>query len=234
MSDISNKVLEEIKEKNISPTPGWFFEIKNILMWLLFITSSFIGGLAISIIIFLLANFDWEIYPMLAISQVRHAMMAIPYFWVMSFLLLIIFAYYNFKNTKTGYRYALAVVVLTSFILSLFLGMIFYLSGVSEDIHEFLCHNIPIYNTLIYDHDDIWRFPERGLLAGEITDINNAQDFYIRDLMGRTWHIVSNGALIDCAEVSIGSKIKIEGRPLEDSNFSSVVIMSWAPCPRKK
>ncbi|HSA07753.1 MAG TPA: hypothetical protein P5099_00025, partial [Candidatus Moranbacteria bacterium] len=62
MTEISDKIIKDIKEKNIHPKPRWFFAVRNLAFWLLFIAAIFVGALSFAVILDVLTNHDWDIY----------------------------------------------------------------------------------------------------------------------------------------------------------------------------
>jgi len=81
--NLKNKILEEIKEKDISPKPRWQFLLKDYCIWVLGGISIFIGGIAFSLIVFVLMNSDWESYRYLSNGFFEHLVKMAPYLWIM-------------------------------------------------------------------------------------------------------------------------------------------------------
>ena len=60
-NNTSKNVLKEIKAKNIKPKAKWRFLLKKSVVWFSFGLCALIGGLAMSVIIFMLVSNDWDL-----------------------------------------------------------------------------------------------------------------------------------------------------------------------------
>jgi len=228
MSEISKEVLKDIEEKKIAPRSRWFFFLKNYLIWFLFLVFLILSSLALSTILFLLTTQDWDVYDYLGRSFLEHVFLSLPYLWIIIFSLLILLLYYDFSHTKHGYKHAIWHTFIISFILSLVLGTVLFLLDVDSEIHETFSKKLPFYNDLIYYKEDIWDKPERGLLAGEILEVENNNDFTLRDFQGRIWHIEGkNISWPDDLIPQKGLKIKIIGQEESNDVFLGKTCKCW-------
>jgi hypothetical protein len=228
MTEISEKTIKIIEEKKITPTPRWRFLLKNYVIWAFFAASIIIGALAITTIIFILTDSDWDVYKYLDRTLFEHIFVSIPYVWFAVLALFVIVAHYNYKQTRSGYRYGTFFAVGGSVILSLALGIILFFAGLDSEIHEFFSRQIPFYETIIYSKKDVWTNAERGLLAGEITDVKSQDEFTLRDLDGNIWQI--KGKNLVWFGPSLPQKnveIKLIGKIVNDSVFSPEVVRPW-------
>lgn len=186
------------------------------------------GSLAISTILFIVTTHDWDIYDYLGRSFLKHVFISIPHFWIAVFAVLILSACYSFTRTKHGYREAISRVFLGSIIGSLILGTALFFCGVNSQVHEFFSRNVPFYNDLIYYKEDIWDKPEKGLLAGEVSDVRNKNEFILTDFKGNTWHIVGDNIMWpDNIVPQNGIEIKIIGRQQNDNIFYGNTVRRW-------
>ena len=84
--DLSQKVLEEIKDKKIEPKAKWQFLLKDSFVWILFGLSIFVGALATAAAIFNIKFSDWDIYDRAPGGRFSFVMEVLPYFWVIILL----------------------------------------------------------------------------------------------------------------------------------------------------
>ena len=228
MSNISEKTLKKIEEKNITPKPRWHFLLKNYFIWLLFFFSIIIGALAVSVMVFIEIEYDWDIYKFLGRSLFSHIFFSLPYLWAAVLLLFIFVAYYNFRNTTKGYRYNVFFLLGGSIFLSLILGLVFFECGLGAGIHKLFSEQIPFYNSCVCDKSDVWNNPEKGLLGGEIIDIKSQNDFSLQDLNGDMWHIKTEcDKVSDCCFLQKGERVELIGQELKDNIFIAKFIRPW-------
>ncbi len=228
MSEISEKVLKTIEKKQITPKARWFFVLKNYIIWIFSAVFIIFGSLSVSTILFILTTHDWDVYDYLGRSFFEHVLISIPYLWIFIFSLLILIAYYDFVHTKYGYRYAVFHIFIGIIVSSLILGTILFCLGVDSEIHEAFSKNVPFYNNLIYYKEDIWNRPEKGLLAGEVVDIKDKNEFVIKDFQGKIWHITGDNIIWpDGIMLQKGIKIKIIGKKQSNDIFYGRIIRPW-------
>jgi hypothetical protein len=190
MSDLITKVLDKIKEERLAPEPRWKFLLRAYLPWALFGLFIIIGAIAVSVAIFIITDHDWDIYGRLQKSFLEYLLISLPYFW---FVFLVVFfgmAWYELRGTKHGYRYGIMKIGLINVLASVILGVVFFYSGIGLKIEGVFADNLPFYrNMQSMRPPKVWDNPERGLLIGEITIINEDQSFNIRDFGGHNWLI---------------------------------------------
>jgi len=233
MSDIAKETLKTIEEKNITPEPRWHFLFKEYAFRFLFVVSTILGGFAVTTMIFILNGYDWDIYKYLNKSQFEYILAAIPYLWIATFILFVVLAYYNFKNTRSGYKHEVLKLVLASVLISMAMGTIFFAAGLDSEIHETFSEQVPFYEALIYDKDDIWNNAEQGLLSGEVMEVKNRQEFILKDFGGHLWQIDEKGLGTTTSSVQKGSEIKLIG-DLDGGNIFFVKeIRPWHCCGEK-
>jgi len=80
MTEISDKILQTIKEKHIIPTSRFKVALKNYFWAVLAFFMVVFGSLAFSVLIFYLKNEDWELYSRAGFSKLNFTLLAIPYF----------------------------------------------------------------------------------------------------------------------------------------------------------
>jgi len=152
--ELSDKIIERIDTEKIASLPRSRFLLLRGLFWLFAILSVVIGGLAVGTILFLLT--DLYSSGLLTIPHdAVELLLMVPYLWLVIFILFIIIARTSIKYTKKGYRYGLIFIVLTTVILSIILGSIFYMAGVGKMTHEFL-NRIPLYDSVVHDTKEAW------------------------------------------------------------------------------
>ena len=229
MNNFSEKVLKKIEKENIKPKPQWYFLLKNYLIWLMFGISIVLGSLAFSMILFMIRQLDWDIYHYLGDSFLKTLFISLPYLWLIFLILFIIIAYYNFINTKRGYRFRFITIILISLIVSVVLGTGLYFNGFSENIENIFFEKIPYYHKLIYTCEKQWMHPEKGLLAGNITETElSKKKIHLIDFNEKHWEIdIRNSLWKGKLQPVKDLKIKLIGKMIDDKHFQAIEIRPW-------
>jgi len=240
MEKLSQKVLEKIKEEKIEPRPRWQFLLKNYSIWTSFVISVGIGAVAFCVTLDILTDNDWDVYRYAIENPMEKIFLSFPFLWIIALMLFLGLAYYNYKNTKGGYKYETYYIVGLSILGSVILGGIFhYYFGMGEKMEALLAENMPFYKK-IYSHckdREVWLQPEKGLLGGEIVRISTPSSFELEDFSGMSWVVKKEKNVLIRGNSSLFEKeeVRIIGEKEEDSIFRAVEIRPWKKsCPDRK
>jgi len=214
MLNISKKIEEKIKD--LSPKPKWNFVLKDYLIWGVGIVAVLIGALAFSVIIYMVLNSGWDLYSYMDGSFFSFVLVALPYFWIFIMLLLGVVAYYEFKHTKSGYKFQVWQMVLTLLVASFLIGSVLYGAGMGEVMDEVFSQRVPAYRQLISRHRDFLNQPEKGLLSGVVIEIDN-YILVLQGFDGQIWKMEYPPHL--GMMPPLGSKIWIMGAKTATSSF---------------
>jgi len=228
MLSIPEKTIKIIEERGITPRSRWYFLMKRGFIGALFGISILLGSFSVSTIIFIICDHDWDIFEYLDRSLLEDIIFSIPYLWVAILIFFAVVADYNFKHTNKGYRYETYKIILVSLISSFVIGTGLFFLGVDCEIHEYLVRQVPFYEGLVYNKKDIWVFPEKGLLSGEIIEVKGADIYILRDFSGKIWQIQDGKAdWSDTARIQNGLKVRLIGFKVDDDIFRAKVIRLW-------
>jgi len=211
MTELSEKIIKEIEERKICPTPRWCFSVRDYGLFALFIALIIVGALAVATMIFMIVDYDWSVYRYLNQSQLESALLALPYLWLIVLGIFAYFAYSGFRRTKTGYRLETPLLILISIASSTLLGAVIYSRGFDSELHEFIARQAPVYHYLKYDREDEWNNPDKGLLAGQIITIDSSNEFRIIDFHGKSWVVLIRGCCLDKHLIQENIRIRIIG-----------------------
>ena len=124
MNELKNNILNKIKKGEVKKTSHWYFLTKEYSLWTFFGLSIFLGALSFSI---LLKNIFDDFGPWYKLDLENNFIYSnIFYIWIISIVLFISSAYFNYKHTKKAFKYKPILIILFSLFLSLVLGTIFY------------------------------------------------------------------------------------------------------------
>ncbi len=217
MTELSEKVLQDIKDNNIAPKPRWRFLLHDGLIAAATVVSVLVGSVAFSVMLYHIVNNDWEIMKLLPQTPLQYFFSTLPYVWLVVLVLFVGLAYYNARHTKGVYRYRAYWVLLASILVSILLGGVIYSAGLAPPIHSFFVDRLPVYNRIMHDRAHFWSQPEEGFLAGGITRIRPAEQYFeLRDFGGTLW-IVKIDELSMPPRITEGQVVRIIGELKSDS-----------------
>ena len=130
------EIVREIEARGAVPKSRWYFLASRSVFWLLAIVSVFIGAVAFAIADFVF--FDNDGISKLQGSSIQDIAQAIPFVWLGVLALFTISAYYGFRRTRKGYRYATATIVVITVLVSIGLGLVLNAFDLGQNIHAFL------------------------------------------------------------------------------------------------
>jgi hypothetical protein len=209
--DLSKKIAEAIKEKKITPTPRWQFMAKECSIWTIGGILLIIGSLAFSVVLYMTINNDWEIHETIDKDFLGFIVLSFPYFWLVLLLVLIYGGEYYFRHTEKGYKYSLPTIVVGIVTANVIFGTIFYNVGLGRAIDVVFIERVPKYERFIGNRHMRWAFPEGGLLAGRVIEVER-DEIVIEDIRGNTCEIdIEEARVASGIEFITGVVIKIIG-----------------------
>lgn len=243
--NISQKVLEKIKNEKIVPTPKWYFLLKNYLLWGVFSLALIIGSLAVSVFILAIRNNHAFELLILGNSLNYKIFRMLPYFWIILITAFIALAYFNLRYTKDGYRINPYLIIVGNIVISIFLGTIIYFTGLAAKIESFAYHKIPFYENFYKRQNRFWVEPKAGYLGGIVREIKiNNNEFKLHDFTDQNWIIIYNSqaltppkalhncvqkkpekpCLISLFELEIGQRVGLIGEEIAPGKFRAIKI----------
>jgi hypothetical protein len=145
-----------------------------------------------------------------------------------------IFAVFNLRHTKHGYRYPLWQILGSSVVVSLVGGAGFHLLGVGFMLDEQLGMKVKMYESQIKMEQKMWQAPEAGRLVGSVTIDSIAGDMInklsFKDVTGFTWEI--DESELKPAEIDLlkgGSRVRLLGQIMPDNSavFHACGVLPW-------
>lgn len=227
-AQISEKVVEKIKQEHLSPKPKWRFQLGRMLVFFLLALFFVIGSIAVGLVL--------ELFDELELDSVisrpagfRMAVGSFPYFWLIVFIIFIALALLDFFHTKYGYRHRTRSMVLVFVGGMLALGVVVYTLGISENLHRFLGKNVRYYPLVISNPEAFWSQPDEGLLSGVIiSDDKDCGCMKVVDWQRSVWNVDYSRAIIrPGAHIQDGEGVKIIGREKEPHKFQAQEIGPW-------
>ena len=247
MKNFADQIRQEIQNQEISPIPKWVFVLKNVAFALCFLVSIFLGGLALSLILYFIfeGGFEHQKSPIVGFIQ------SLPLLWVISFGVFSVFAVWGMKHLPKGYKVSTGIFIGGNIFLTLLLGAGLYTFDFPEEVERYSMH-IPFHNSLEKRLQQQWSRPENGYLGGFITDIDiDTKQMFITDFENKQWtitfdsHLEQNRIFVREKDIrqnkedlrkppipifpqsTEGKKIRIEGQKIDDKTFKATNIYPW-------
>lgn len=228
MNDLSNKILERINEEQVAPRPRWQFAWKNRIYWGLWAISLALASAASSAILFSLANSGWEFSELTHDGTASFLLSVLPTAWIVVMGVVLFLAYENYRQTKHGYRIPFMVAVGLSLLGALAGGVVLYLAGIGQLVDEDFGGRFPAYKTVMARQQSSWVHPERGLLAGEVLDVDgDFRSFRVQSFDGTIWILGGEDLTPKSRELLLKHKlVRVVGFMVDDGKGNLV----FKPC----
>jgi hypothetical protein len=222
MSEIANKIMKKLNDGAIKKIPKWRFVSKRVFIWGSLCVAIVLGAFAVSMMMFQIVNVDWDLLPRVAPGAGFGLFKLVPYFWLLIAVLLFVFVYFDFRNTRKGYRYNGGVIIGVSLLIDFVLGLCAYFVRTPERADE-MFRQMPFYEDMHMGREMMWNAPDVGVLAGVIIEIRDGKAIILEDVIEHVWDVNIENARIGKGPnekvLAVGDRIKAIGEVIAPGNF---------------
>lgn len=230
---LANKLLDSIKEENITPKPRWVFLFRNYFLWGVSGAFVLVGGISVSVIIYVSRYSEWGVYRQLTDGWPEFLLLVLPVFWLVLLGLAVALVVYDLKHTKKGYKYSLTTVATTVILASALLGVFFFYTGMGRAIDNVLGSRAPYYSQVINPRVGFWCQPDQGRLAGIIASIVNEDEFILGGCLKRSWTVEIGGQMENSPSrqknnssyIKVGVPVRVIGQRTSEAGFTAREIL---------
>lgn len=223
--DIMNKISEE----HVTPKARWKFVVREYGVWITSGTLLLLSSLVLSVVIYILAENDWDVYEAFADNVLLFIFLTFPYALLFIGVVGFILLYVAVRHTKRGYKFSTVLILALVFLASFALGSTLHAVGISERIDNVMTAKIPAYTNIINPRVYRWNHPEKGMLAGQVMTIPQTNMFVIKDRQGQDWVILVTSTDV----VSEGERFRIIGRMIEPNKIQAHKVLHWKESQKK-
>lgn len=210
-TNISDKTIKLITDRQIKPIPKWEFLIKNWGLWLAFIFCLIVLVMGTALSYFSLID-----------------NLITPYFWIFIGLLFLFLSYLLFEKTKKAYHLQKWQVIFSLCFMGLIFGGIIFRIGAANKIDKNLEMNLPYYRHLVPMKLQLWNNPGQGYLSGSIVNLTTLDNFQLQDFNGKLWTITASSPLVrGRVQILVGEQIKLIGTQTDKNTFDVDEIRPW-------
>lgn len=226
--DNFEKIIKQIDQQDLKPKPKWYFNLKNLGFWTLFIGSILIGAIAFSIILYSIHQSDFLLLDHWGHSGTESILIMLPYLWLTLLFLFSIVAFFSFKKFKKAYKFNFASILSINFILSAVLGTILFLSNGSHLLDKAFNNTFQNYRSVEDYKKERWLNPDGGLLAGTVQSFDD-ETLTLVDFNNTSWTIdISNAFIAPILKLEENEKVKIVGKKVDNQIFKANEIRPWS------
>ncbi|MEZ4986527.1 MAG: hypothetical protein R2795_16070 [Saprospiraceae bacterium] len=223
----SERLLNTIQSKGITPHPRFLFIISRGLLWTGFILSLVLGALAFSIVLFSIQQVDFSLIQHLQHSTLELFLGLLPFFWLGLLVFFLLMAMYALRHSPRGYKIDLLQLASYSTAMSMVLGTLFFLAGGAGRLENAFAIHVEQYESLQEKKIKVWSMPSSGYLAGEIVHLSDSFIIII-DFEDKQWDIsYANASIPPVVTLDSGEKIKLIGKQTGSHTFEAETIRPW-------
>lgn len=165
-SPLKEQVLGRITSEGITPAGKWQFLCREYSMWVAWAVSVVLGAFSMAVIVYTLTVANYEFFEATHESYWSFLISVLPYIWFALLILMAYLAYLNFRNTKSGYRYPLWFVLVSSVSVSLLGGYALHAVGFGHTLDKVFDENMPMFSSFENKERLLWLNPGEGRLLG--------------------------------------------------------------------
>lgn len=227
--NLSQKVLEKIKNEKISPKATWRFSLCRLAVFAFLIFFLAAGAISFGVVFDIIHEAEVARF----IGRPRGLgllFLSLPYLWIIFMAMFSGLAVADFARTRRGYRYRMRYVTIGLFGVMMLSGAALHVLGYCEKTEIFLESRLPFYNQVSSDPRDVWLRPEDGLLSGIVVrdDSEGCHCLELRDWRENVWNVDYGSArVVPQPENFNGQAVKIVGREGSDHDFEAEEIWFW-------
>jgi hypothetical protein len=228
VNELDKRVLEQIKERGLSPRPYAYFFAKRSVFWTLAAVSILLGAVSVAALIFAAGDYlstggrGFDEMPLDDVFKY------LPLIWTGLLALFVASAYFTVRQTPRAYRVSPLSHLTSVLVLSAALGGLLHMAGAGRRAHEFLVSHLPSYERVTRPADKAAANPDKGWLAGTALTFDGKSSLTLRDFKGETWTVDTAGAKLSLDE-PLGSEedISIKGTRTGADTFKATSIEDW-------
>lgn len=229
-NNLIEQVFKKIDDEKLTPIARWHFTLKNNSFWALWGASVLLGACAIAGVIFSFSRFGWQYRYITHETSFGFLFDALPIFWLISFIGMIAFGYYNLRHTSKGYKFSFVLILLVSLFLSFILGTLLFAIGFGKKLDN-LRRPLSFAPPAMVLEEKIWTNDQKGLLTGIVKSIDKQNNTVVLTLPSNIEKVVNISQLPEVILPNIfeGAHIKIIGTIKETEFYACIILPSERP-----
>jgi hypothetical protein len=228
---IKDRVFSLIAENKVEPRSRYLFWCQNSSIWLFWLFTVLLGGLATAVLIFTSTYRYYDIYEAMHDNFVTFFFQALPVLWILAFVVLMLVAACGLRATKRGYRLSPTFVGGSSVGVSLILGILGSASGFGFLVDKTLGDYAPMYYSQAEREQEMWQQPDQGRLIGRQIAVEIKTDTVtFTDSTGKQWQMnVQELRMQDREMLGTEQHVRVLGRAMDGdaARFHACGVFPW-------
>lgn len=219
--NISQSVLNTIKEQNIKPKSRLYFLVYHAILWVPGVLVTILGSFAIAGILFAATHAGFEYREFVYPTTFDFVIDAIPFMWIISYALFVGLIVYALRTTHTGYRLSVYKIIFGSFSISLLMGFVIY--SLDTLIRVDTLVRYPVHMR----EERNWQFTGEGRLSGKVIELNE-DSLIILDGKEEGWLVDVSGFDSKLPPfVKEENNVRIVGTSTDEHTFIACAFFQW-------
>ena len=214
-SPLSASILSRIHTEHLTHVPRWQFLCTEYGIWALWFVSVFVGAISFSVMLFFMQHAGFALYEATHDNIFGFLLDVMPFAWIVVFVLMALFAHFNLRHTKHGYRYKVWQVLLSSIVCSFIGGVFLHMVGMSFLVDDFMNKEAPFFGGLQGIETRMWQKPKEGRMIGTYTGKTEIDDVVLfTDNNGASWQLnIAELNPMDLDSLYEGTEVRVLGVP---------------------
>ena len=212
-SSLSNMVLDRIEQDAVTPSARWKFLCIDYFVWIAWAVSVIFGAVSFTVLVYVGDHARFALYEATHNTPLSFFVEVLPLIWIAVFLIMGALAYFNMRHTKSGYKYPMWQLLISSVVFSAVGGMVLHVFGAGHLIDTQLGKGMPMYKSLERTEAQMWQRPEEGRLLGVFSEMDEKDEMYIFiDEGAKKWSIQTGELRVRDRELlGSGSTVRVLG-----------------------
>ncbi len=228
---IQDRVFSRITTDCVKPRSKYVFWCQNSGVWLLWLLTVLLGGLATAVLIFTSTYRYYDIYEAMYDNFFTFFFEALPVLWIVAFVGLMLVASRGMRATRRGYRLSPWFVGGSSVGVSVLLGVVGSMAGFGFLVDKVLGEYAPMYNSQAEREYVMWQQPVEGRLIGRQQMAGSAADTVrFIDAIGKVWDMdVQELRMLDRELLGSEREVRVLGQevPGDEGRFHACGVFPW-------
>lgn len=195
-TSVCNAVLTRIERENVQPRSRLFFQSRECVIWMVWFVALLLGAIAVAVTLYVSMSVPYTLYEATHSNLLTAFISALPYIWIMIFVLTAYMAIIHFRYTKHGYRYQTFTILGGSLFLSVIAGIGLQAVGGGYILDQTLGNWIAMYPSYEQQRVGLWQQPGQGRMIGTLVPLEEREDaapedqqFVFRDHDESVWDL---------------------------------------------
>jgi hypothetical protein len=209
---ISQIILDKIEKEKIKPKARWYFVAEHTALWIPGVIVTALGAASVAGIVYAVVHSGFEYSDFIYKTKIDFIIAAAPLLWILSFSLFSSIIVKTLRSTHMGYRLSAKKILLTSFGVSVVIGVCGYVIDETFETNSLIRYPVHLRE------EQVWTSPQEGRITGLI-EKKYGTDIVIRDKNNMLWTVDMSGfGSTTFAFVEEGKSIRIIGTSTHDFN----------------